>query len=434
MSSPLSSPKRIAALVGSVLVLASFVFAGTATAACVGSTCTLGGQLRAQVSYDAPLPISLAPTAPWRHDLRWGQPGLVEATPSATIQQQDPAPPGTPSTAPCSLRIVKPGVFTYDGPLVSIGWVKHRLYTFAIQTNLEVTNPHPGTTKSGATAPSGPFATITLEAGGRTGPSVVSWCAGLPAPTASYNPGCNAPDSFGFYTTTTGGLFTNQPASNGLVRYTATKNQFGGANASRVLGTVMHFFNAGGVPVKDLPCTTATNPLCLIAITTYAPGGAGRRLPNGGVWGAKATVVSFLAGPTWLFTGSVGASGTINAVGAGITSDGGSPIPQPTPETNTSWGFPGTTGKLTISVTRPSQISTVTWDTFVRTGGDNRTAGGSGVVVLVSGALSARSFWGPTGNRGWATYNVPEPSALAAAGAGLFALLVCHEWMRHRKR
>jgi hypothetical protein len=40
----------------------------------------------------------------------------------------------------------------------------------------------------------GPFATITLSAGHRTGPAIVSWCVGLPAPTASFNPGCQAPD------------------------------------------------------------------------------------------------------------------------------------------------------------------------------------------------------------------------------------------------
>jgi hypothetical protein len=413
---------------GLLSVVASMALAGAASAACVGSTCSLGGQLRAQVGNGLPLPISLNPAR--NGDVRWGNAGQIKATPSATIQQQTPAPSGTPGTAPRSLRIIKPGVFAYDDNLVSIGVVKANLRVFAVQTDIIVLNPHPGTTMSGGPAPSGPFATVTLQAGGRTGGSVVSWCAGLPAPTASFNPGCAAPDNFGFSTTTSNGAFTNQPVSNGLVRYTATKNQFGAANGSRTLGTGMVFFNAGGVAVGELPCTTATNPLCLIAISTIESG-AGYRGVIGGNFAAKTTNPAFTTS-TGVFTGNVGGNGTINAVGVPITDGMGNFVPF-TGQAATSWGFPGTTGKLTISVTQnagaPTQL-----ETFTRTGGDNRTAGGSGIVVTVSGALAARAISGPNANRGWATYNVPEPSAVAAASAGLFALLGCHQLVRRRKR
>ena len=325
--------------------------------------------------------------------------------------------------------VIKPGVFTYDQPLVSIGIVKANLKVFAVQTDINASNPHPGTTALGATIPSiYPFASQTLAAGGRTGPSVVSWCAGLPAPTASFNPGCAAPNSFGFFTTTTNGAFTNQPVTNGLVRYTATKNQFGSAGGSRFLGTAMVFFNAGGVAVGDLPCTTATNPLCLMAISNVNV--VSRAVP-GGVFGLKNTNPAFTTA-SGVFTGNIGGNGTINAVGAAVTDGMGNPVPF-TGQAATSWGFPGTTGKLTISVTQnagaPTQL-----ETFTRTGGDNRTAGGEGIVVLVSGAVSARSISGPNGNRGWATYNVPEPSAIAAASAGFIALLGCQQLVRRRKR
>jgi hypothetical protein len=103
--------------------------------------------------------------------------------------------------------------------------------------------------------------------------------------------------------------------------------------------------------------------------------------------------------------------------------------------TVTSWGFPFTTGRLTISVTdRPGPGNL---ETFTRTGGDNRTSDGTGVVVMVSGSLSSRSIFGPQlphGNRGWATYVIPEPSSILAAGAALFALLGCHQWVRRRSR
>jgi hypothetical protein len=258
----------------------------------------------------------------------------------------------------------------------------------------------------------------------------VTWCAGLPAPTASFNPGCAAANSFGFTTVTTNGATTNQPISNGLVRYTATKNQFGAANGGRTLGTAMIFFNAGGLPVGDLPCTTATNPLCLVAISTVVSGQGGRGV-FGGAFGVKATNAAFSTA-TGVYTANVGGNGTINAVGVPITDGMGNFVPF-TGQAATSWGFPGTTGKLTISVTQNADAPTEL-ETFTRTGGDNRTAGGSGVVVLVGGSVSSRSISGPNANRSWGTYNVPEPSAIAAASAGLFALLGCHQLVRRRKR
>jgi hypothetical protein len=414
-------------VVGLLSFLASIFLAGAASAACVGSTCSLGGQLRAQIGNGLPLPISLNPAMDG--DVRWGHAGQIKATPSATIQQQTPAPSGTPGTAPRSLRVIKPGVFSYDDALVSIGVVKANPRVFAVQTDIVIVNPHPGTTISGGTGTSGPFSTITLKAGGRTGPSVVSWCAGLPAPTASFNPGCAAPQNFGFFTTTTNGVFTDTPVTSGLVRYTATKNQFGAANGGRTLGTAMVFFNAGGIPRADLPCTTATNPLCLIAISTIVSGAGGRDV-NGGVFGAKVKIPAFSTA-TGVYTGSVGANGTIKAVGVPITDGMGNFVPF-TGQAATSWGFPGTTGKLTISVTQNASPSTP--QTFTRTGGDHRTAGGSGIVVLVGGAVSARSISGPNGNRSWATYNVPEPSTIAAASAGFFALFGCHQLVRRRRR
>jgi hypothetical protein len=414
-------------VIGFLSVVASIALAGSATAACVGSTCSLGGQLRAQIGNGLPLPITFNPAPDG--DLRWGQPGGILATASATIQQESPAPAGTPGTAPRSLRIVKPGAFAYSGPLVSLGVIKNNIKVFAVQTNVSFTNPHPGTSEFGGPAIDGPFATVTVAPGGRTGAAVVSWCAGLPAPTASGNPGCDAPDAFGFSTTTTNGQTgVTQPLSNGLVRYTATKNQFGGAGRGRTLGTAMIFFNAGGLAVGNLPCTIGTQPLCIVGISTTHPSSA----PIiGGILAEKVTNPAFTTS-TGVFTANIGGNGTINSVGAAVKDSMGNPLPF-TGQAGTSWGFPGTTGKLTISVTQNQDAPTVL-ETFTRTGGDNRTAGGEGIVVLVGGAVSSRSISGPNANRSWATYNVPEPSVIFAASAGIFALLGCHQLMRRRNR
>jgi len=192
-------PTRLILLVAMV---STVLWAASAPAQCVGETCSLGGQLRQQVGHSPPIPITLEPAI--SGPIEWGQPGGIQARPGATIMQQDPAPPGTPGSAPRSLML-PPAQLTYDGPPVSVGYVHENIRTLAIQTNLDVVAPHPGTTASGGPASGGPFGSATFAAGGRTGPTVVSWCAGLPPPTASFNPGCSAPDRFGFTTTTTGG-------------------------------------------------------------------------------------------------------------------------------------------------------------------------------------------------------------------------------------
>jgi hypothetical protein len=259
---------------------------------------------------------------------------------------------------------------------------------------------------------------------------VVSWCAGLPAPTASFNPGCDAPDAFGFTqtTTTAGGMSVTAPNTNGLVRYTATKNQFGTANRFRTLGTAMVFFNAGGLAVGDLPCTTAKNPLCIVAISNITPN---TQPVIGHGFAVKNTQPAYMTA-TGVFTANIGGNGTINSVGAAVKDSMGNPIPF-TGQAATSWGLPNTTGRLTISVTQNADAPTEL-ETFTRTGGDNRTAGGEGIVVLVGGAVSARNISGPNGNRSWNTYNVPEPGAVFAASAGLLALFGCHQLVRRRNR
>jgi hypothetical protein len=333
---PLAFPIAIAALT----ILAFLAAPVVATAACVGSTCSLGGQMRTQVGIYNPFPISLAP--PGTGDLRWGQPGQIQATSNATIQQ-GPAGTGLPSTDPRSLMIVKPGVFTYDEATASLELIQINPYLFVVQTNLNFDYPHPGTTGMGATALLGPFSTQTLAAGGRTGPAIVSWCAGLPPPTASFNPGCSAPDGFGFAADTTGGQ-TNitYPRTNGLIRYTATRNQFGGAARTRALGTVVKFYNPGALVVGDLPCTIGTNSLCLVAIESV-------QTPTQGVVGGKFAQMVTHPVPiamTGVFEASIGADGTVHSVGAAAVDSMGNPIPF-TGQATTSWGFPGTTSQLT---------------------------------------------------------------------------------------
>jgi hypothetical protein len=366
----------------------------------------------------------------------------------ATIMQQSPPDPGPPSTNPRSLMIA-PGAFTYDQGPNSIGVVKANINVLAVRTNLDIVHPHPGTTTMGGPAPGGPFGSITFVGGyaGRIGPAIVSWCAGLAAPTASFNPGCSSPDYFGFTSCSTGAPHpcSGTPLTNGLVRYTATKNQFGGHGRSRVSGTVQIFFNEGGLALGDLPCvwgptlntavSPKVNPDCVVGLDVkQIAQTAGATL---GGWVVK-RVSSALTNPTGVFTARIGANGTILGYKTGalqtITTGGTMMSPMPFKgQTTSSWALPYTTGRLTISVTQNAAAPTQQ-ETFVRTGGDHRSAGGEGVVVMVAGGVSARSISGPNGDRRWMTLNVPEPGSVAAGAAGLLTLVACHGLARRRSR
>jgi hypothetical protein len=51
-----------------------------------------------------------------------------------------------------------------------------------------------------------------------------------------------------------------------------------------------------------------------------------------------------------------------------------------------------------------------------------------------SGSMSARSISKGNANRGWTTYEIPEPSSILAASAGLLALFGCNRLVRRRSR
>ncbi len=414
-------PIRMKFMLGLVAFLSAMAFTVSASAqTCTGATCPLGGQLRGQIGNGLPLPISLAPGGTGL--IRFTHPGQIKATPNATIMQQSPAPAGNPSTAPRSLMLA-PGAFTYGvnvpEPTVSQPVVLANQAVFAVLTTLQYSQPH------------SQYGTRTLRAGGRTGPTtttnpstqtmgpVVTWCPGITPPSSNFNPGCLSPSS--------------GPLTNGLMRFTATRNQFGGTAFSRIGGGAQVFFNIGGLVPASLPCNGGLG--CQFGISNVVPN---TRAVNGAPFpGISATPsgmdLNTINNPSAMltpgvFTGVVGANGTIVSIGNPVTS-GGLPVAF-TGQPAQSWGVPQTTGMLTISVTAALNGPEV----FVRTGADDRTSGGNGIVTLVTGAVSARPTSGPNGNRGWGVLKIPEPGAMAAASAALVGLFGMHQVVRRRRQ
>jgi hypothetical protein len=422
--------KRLAIALMTFLV--PMAFAGTASAqagaACAGTVCGLGGQIRGQIGEGLPLPISIAPAGSGAfvnitmltHPVTsngallvgngLGQTGQIKPTTGATIMQTV----GHLHT-PMSPRnlTVAPEQFGY-GPVGegSIGVLAFNTEVLAVQTNLIFDSPHPGTTSGGApvVVPGGGGSRV-FSAGGRPGLPTVTFCAqGLAAGTPGNNFGgaCGVPAD---------GVTTGLGGVNGIARFTKTTNQFGGISTGRTGGTAKVYFNINNLTLMQLPCNGGTNPACAFGISVVVPGTTG---VAGGPFGGTVNNAGVI-GP--VHTGSIGFNGSILTIGAlqGTTFMG-----QPA----TSIGFPLTTGRLTISVTDALPAAEV----FMRTGTDARTASGNGVVALNTGAMSKRTISRGNSNRTWVTYEIPEPSAIAAASAGLFALFGCHQLVRRRSR
>ena len=430
--------------------------------------CGLGGQLRGQIGDGLPLPISIAPAQGGSGSLAvsgpftaitiqsapatmsglplvgkgLGQPGQIRPTPSATIMQ-------TTGAAPRALTLA-PGAFHYGGqPQGSIGVNVVNFAVFAVHTNLTYDTPHPGTTKLGAAAVTFSGAAIptaaanVLSAGGRVGAATVTYyanatTAGPGSPTNNYGGPATAPTAMAG----NGGTVD----VNGVARFTATGNQFGGQSIGRAIGKAKVYFN--GVPLvqaTDLPCkvtatpgqgTTAQGPLvpfntgtdCVFSLSivdlTISDATVG---VAGGAFGGLTEGSAFTT-TKGVFTGTIGFNGTIIGQNNPVMNGTGMNIPF-TGQGNRAVGFPLTTGKLSITVT---QVQGGTSEMFIRTGVDARDAGGNGVVALVTGSMTARDISGGNANRTWITLEIPEPSAIMAAGVALLALGGCHRFSRRR--
>jgi hypothetical protein len=252
---------------------------------------------------------------------------------------------------------------------------------------------------------------VRFSASGRPGGATVTFCAGSGGTGGSidnnFNGACQSP--------------SDGVDINGLVRFTRTRNQFGGIGNMRRLGTAMVHFNKDGLALISLPCTG-----CEMQISTVVP----PLTPVAGATFGETVMIPAFQTPTGVYTGTVGFNGTIIGVGDPVTVAGvGINF---TGQAATSVGFPWTTGRITISVT--DVLPGVPVEIFIRTGTDARDANGNGVVVLNTGSMSERSISKGNANRTWMTLEIPEPSAIYTASAGFLALFGCHQWVRRRSR
>jgi hypothetical protein len=453
----------------SVIALMTFLvpvaFAGTASAqagvACSGTTCGLGGQNRAQIGDGLPLPISFAPSGggkvttstimatpgttttfvnkptegpftqktmktkpftPGGLGFRGnglGQQGQIKPTTNATVMQTTVSP--HTENNPRALTVAT-GIAQYH-PVSqrSIGLLAFNSEVLAVKSSLIFDSPHPGTDgNSNPVFVPGGGGSAKMFAGGRPGLSTVTFCA-----LGALNGGTPGNNFLNQCLTPKDGVTANGAGVNGIVRFSKTKNQFGGISTGRTLGTAQVFFNVNNLALGDLPCNGGTDPACAFGISVVDVQTTGLA---GGPFGSTATNASFMAAPG-VFTGSLGINGSVLSIGVPALTANGATIAF-TGQPATSVGFPLSTGMVTVSVTDALPVT----EKFIRTGTDARDANGNGVVALNSGTLSARTTSRGNANRVWVTYEIPEPSAIFAASAGLLALFGCHQLVRRRSR
>jgi hypothetical protein len=339
-------------------LLVAFAFVAGLAATASASVHPLSGNARFQIGDGLPIPIGF--TAPPN--------GKIGVVPGAVVSQ--PAGPDPRAI------VFGGGELTWSVVPFVIPVFANNPAVFQVLTSLGVTYP---------------LGVNTVSAGGRTGAATVHYCQGQVV-TPTGDPNCATPGA--------------GPGVNGLMIYTATGNQFGGAMSGRVFGGADVALYGGGLPA---PCSGS---MCVIAMALASPNSTGTG-GVGSVFGGSG--MSPGAAPaSGILTGMVTAMGLVtSATPTGAMNPG---LANPA----SGGGGPWTTGMLTISVTAALAGAEV----FVISGGDSRVSG-VGSISLVAGGVSNRGVSGPNANRGWLNLTIGSPlGALPSmSGPGIAALV-----------
>ncbi len=190
-----------------------------------------------------------------------------------------------------------------------------------------------------------------------------AWCPGVGGPA------CPA-----------GTAATGSTGVQGIVSYTAGPNVFGGTMGMLIKGT----------GATSIILTTLTIGTTMGFAHLPIAGGTGFMNPQaGGVSYAYAN--SVMLGAATIYVGhSTTGMGLVAGWGPPLTTGGPAMSPVLVPgDTNNNWGFPWTTGTVSVMNTEMQGTMSQT-GTLVGQGTDERTAAGKGSIVMVAGGTSHR--------------------------------------------
>ena len=350
-------------------LLAAFAIVAGLAATAQATLHPLTGSLRFQIGDGLPIPITFLPAPN----------GVILPVPGAFVSQ----PPGTGLVR--DIVFVEGKEFKYAVAERNLPVFLFNDQVYQVKTSLGITYPLNAGSKLSSRK-------LTTSVRGRTGGPTVSYCHGNGTIMGNDNPAC--PNGFGI---------TSLP---GIMIYTRTSNQFGGALTGRIFGGADVALNGQGA--DQPPCA---GPECKVLMALANPNSTGDG-GAGGFFGGSSTSPGTPVDPG-AFSAAVTSRGEITAVfsftGPGIAN----PL--------TGAGAPWTTGMITVSMSQAVGSAEI----FTLTGFDNRTAGGAGTISLVAANLSQRSTSGPNANRGW--MNMTLGNALGAlptmSGPGIAALV-----------
>jgi hypothetical protein len=277
---------------------------------------------------------------------------------------------------------------------------------------------------------------------GRPGAPTLTHCPGAVVPAtipANWQGGC-----VGFTPTQTTGGGPGVQVAPALVQYVKTANQFGGTASQRQvkrtpiiapgeatwLGRIR--FNRAGAPYTVNDFLVDANPGSPFTPTPGTPvtpktyPTQPQNLVEPVAWGAGFGVIVQRLGAA---PGDI-VSGRVTPAGGPL--DTATQLVRVTPPgtgqgnqaTSTTWGGPMTTGKVVVQALTPGGVNPIS--TWTNTGNDQRTAGGQGMVNLVSGSLSVRTSSNVSvagSERTMLTLKLPEPSMALGLIAGVAALV-----------
>ncbi|MHA7839026.1 MAG: hypothetical protein ACX98W_16330 [bacterium] len=220
---------------------------------------------------------------------------------------------------------------------------------------------------------------------------------------------------------------TNSNASTGPGAYNGIV-QYSGNGANNFGGTMAILLNGSGFVSVIIATTGGTQ---MVPIVAHQPiGTAGVTSLRSQITGAGYALLS----SAYLQSGPANIGFMTNATAGKITSIGPSTpnifIPQ---DRNLNWGFPHTTGQISIMNVETNQGQPGN-TTLVATGTDSRDAFGRGNITLVSGATSHRVF----ANQNSSALNIlnmtftPEPGPSLMLGASLLAIGGLYAALRRR--
>ena len=205
---------------------------------------------------------------------------------------------------------------------------------------------------------------------GRAAPNF-AWCPGVGGP------GC-APGS------------ASPAGVDGIITYVGGANAFGGTMGMMLAGTGATSIQAGAVPVPTPLAGTVMVPLLahlpiMGAGTNPQVGGVGYAFRNTVMLGSAPLNIGFM-------TSTGGGGGLLTSTGPPLTDGMGNPVVL-AGDTNVNWGFPWTTGTISVMNTEMSGTMNQT-GTLTAMGSDSRNPAGGGRITLVAGGTSNRTTSG----------------------------------------